>query len=171
MTNQRPYRGLTKDGKWVKGWYCFVPERKYTVYKGKETVSARHFIIDADETEQCFVRGDEEDGFVYDVSEAHEVIPETVGHSTGKNDEKRTEEFPQGQEIFEGDTVRVIAEKNLIDGPFIDREPFKAMVFWESYMACYFYEEVEYSEGGHPLANCKCEVTGSIHDHLLKGAE
>ncbi|MFE4569970.1 YopX family protein [Paenibacillus chitinolyticus] len=34
------------------------------------------------------------------------VDPETVGQYTGLRDSKRTEEYPEGQEIYEGDIVR-----------------------------------------------------------------
>lgn len=35
-----------------------------------------------------------------------EVIPETVGEFTGLYDCKRTEQYPEGQEIYEGDIVK-----------------------------------------------------------------
>ena len=35
----------------------------------------------------------------------NEVIPESVGQFTGLRDSKRTEEYPDGQEIYEGDIV------------------------------------------------------------------
>ena len=34
-----------------------------------------------------------------------ETVPETVGQYTGLKDCKRTEEYPEGQEIYEGDIV------------------------------------------------------------------
>lgn len=36
----------------------------------------------------------------------YEVIPETVGEYIGLKDKKRTPEFPEGQEIYEGDIVK-----------------------------------------------------------------
>lgn len=36
----------------------------------------------------------------------YEVLPETVGQYTGLKDRKRTEEYPEGQDIYEGDIVR-----------------------------------------------------------------
>ncbi|MFS0837251.1 YopX family protein [Paenibacillus sp. 1P03SA] len=36
----------------------------------------------------------------------YDVNPETVGQYTGLRDSKRTEEYPEGQEIYEGDIVR-----------------------------------------------------------------
>ncbi len=36
---------------------------------------------------------------------AHEVMPETVGQFTGLYDSQRTEEYPEGQPIYEGDIL------------------------------------------------------------------
>jgi len=36
----------------------------------------------------------------------YEVIPETVGQFTGLKDNKRTKEFPNGQDIYEGDVMK-----------------------------------------------------------------
>jgi len=52
----RPYRGLTKDGKWVYGWYVYrgcVPNDTHYIYSG---------------------------GF------HHEILPETVGQDTGEHE-------------------------------------------------------------------------------------
>ncbi len=38
----------------------------------------------------------------------YEVIPETVGQYTGLHDSKRTKEYPEGQDIYEGDIVHMI---------------------------------------------------------------
>lgn len=62
----RPYRGLTKKGKWVYGWYCKVENRHYIVPD-----SAKRYAIDKDDP-----------GFYGN----REVIPETVGQSTGLKD-------------------------------------------------------------------------------------
>ncbi|RIV26720.1 hypothetical protein D2Q93_04165 [Alicyclobacillaceae bacterium I2511] len=35
------------------------------------------------------------------------VIPETIGQFTGLRDSKRTEEYPEGQRIYEGDALKV----------------------------------------------------------------
>jgi uncharacterized phage protein (TIGR01671 family) len=40
------------------------------------------------------------------------VIPDTVGQYTGLKDCKRTEEYPEGQEIYEGDIVKCVALAN-----------------------------------------------------------
>ena len=36
------------------------------------------------------------------------VKPETVGQYTGLKDSKRTEEYPEGQEIYEGDIIKCL---------------------------------------------------------------
>ena len=45
------------------------------------------------------------DGFI-------EVDPATVGQDTGLKDSKRTEEYPEGQEIYEGDIIKAVALAN-----------------------------------------------------------
>lgn len=69
----RPYRGKTKDGKWVKGWYFHC------------STSDTHNIHILDDSTWPIVT---------------EVIPETVGQSTGLKDKKGT-----GNEVFEGDKI------------------------------------------------------------------
>ena len=41
-----------------------------------------------------------------------EVAPSTVGQYTGLKDSKRTEEYPEGQEIYEGDIIKAVALAN-----------------------------------------------------------
>ena len=76
----RSYRGLTKESKWVYGWY----------FHGSSNDT--HWIQLLDETMGNPVVA---------------VIPETVGQATGLKDKKRTKEFPKGQEIYEGDIVEI----------------------------------------------------------------
>lgn len=77
----RPYRGLTKDGKWVCGNFCnlaglsYISE--YPVGAGFDEV-----------TEEKSITG------------WYKVIPSTVGQSTGKFDKN-------GDEIFEGMICRI----------------------------------------------------------------
>jgi len=69
------------------------------------------------------------------------------------------------KEIYDGDLILVEEWKFGIDNysKYIKTEPFKAQVFWNDDMACWWYEELKYPEGGHPLANCKCRKIGDIH--------
>jgi uncharacterized phage protein (TIGR01671 family) len=147
----RPYRGLKKDGKWVYGWYCFVREREYFVSDTKkEVVPARHFIIDAENTEQSL---DGTDPYVYCINEAHEVLPSTVGQATGLKDSR-------GVEIYEGDIVQNVKQKNIW------------IIIWDSEHAKFGFQ---YTSGQKIDERCtlgasgwaekqEYEIIGNIHD-------
>jgi len=90
------------------------------------------------------------------------VDPDTLGQFSGLRDNKRTAEFPEGQEIFEGDivkrkrdnTVRVVIFK---DGSFLtERIKPRSRCVFNSFP---FYEYDEW------------EVIGNVHEHrnLLGG--
>ena len=83
----RPYRGKTRNGNWVKGWYCTIGNNIECILPPNPdiVISSRGQFV-------------ERIAFI-------EVIPATVGQSTGRKDEKRTKEYPEGQEIFEGDIM------------------------------------------------------------------
>lgn len=66
-------------GDWVYGYFYSEDDEKF-------------FILDSSEDEYGNIR-----------AEWVEVDSETIGEYTGKKDRKRTEEFPEGQEIYEGD--------------------------------------------------------------------
>lgn len=74
----RKYRGLTKEGKWVYGWYIKFDNKPYIFLNNRKPFLSQ-FIC---------------------------VVPETVGQQVGLKDKKRTKEYPEGQEIYEGDIIR-----------------------------------------------------------------
>jgi len=78
----RPYRGLTKDGKWVKGWHC--------------QIGNRHFIA----TEPYDIGWSGGEVLKWHIAGFIEVIPETVGQQIGLPDKN-------GVEIYAGDKVHI----------------------------------------------------------------
>lgn len=96
MSNPRKYRGLRVDNKeWVKGWLF-----KYK-YCDKTYIVLNEYSADELQHEPRFFSK-----FAW-----HEVIPETVGQDTGLKDKKRTEEFPDGQPIYQGDIVKILVNQ------------------------------------------------------------
>lgn len=83
MTEHRQYRGLTPDGKLVKGDLV-------TLYYPKRLCIAQE--------------GNTQD---WSNTRFDEVLPESVGQSTGLKDRKRTDAFPEGQDIYQGDDLKV----------------------------------------------------------------
>ena len=84
------FRGRRVDtGEWVFGYY-FTDITGGYLHPEHGALEGRvcHFILDAN-------------------MENIEVIPETFGQYTGLRDCKRTEEYPEGQEIYEGDIVKL----------------------------------------------------------------
>ena len=109
----RPYRGLTKEGKWVKGWYFDFDKISY--------INTNLLLI--------------------------EVIPKTVGQSTGKFDINK-------KEIFAGDRIRGMADGDI------------GVVYWKENVAGFY---CLWGDGlNMPLntgvATYRCEVIGNIHD-------
>ena len=81
---ENKFRGKRFDnGFLVYGYYVFCRKRHYILPYIEEKI-----------------------GFDQRYQEWIEVDPATVGQYTGLKDGKRTEEYPEGQEIYEGDIVR-----------------------------------------------------------------
>lgn len=102
MGRENKFRGIRVDNKdWVYGYLfisrmsgCFILNSKIHTQKkrsGGVTIG--------------------------DKLEQYEVIPETVGEFTGLKDRKRTEEFPEGQEVYEGDKITC---RQYIGGNFVE---------------------------------------------------
>lgn len=103
---------------------------------------------------------------IYNNVQRFNVIPETVGQYTGLRDCKRTEEYPEGQKIFEGDILE-----------FFDR---LVVVFWHTHLGCWDSNFLKFTNKGNgrddmsPLNwDNKSKVIGNIHDNpeLIGGGE
>ncbi len=86
------------------------------------------------------------------------VIPETVGQYTGLRDCKRTEEYPEGQMIFEGDIIK---------GWFLHMLPVNAVVaFKDGAFGLEWYRgDIKAFNAFTSICNVEYEVIGNIHDN------
>ena len=121
----RKDRGLTKEGKWVYGDLLHIAKRTFITQSPPEA--------------KCIL------DFTY-----AEVIPETVGQSTGLKDKKRTEEYPEGQEISEGDIVAR------------DPDKMRGVVVWKDNRQAFIFD----LQNGHFVFTSmwsSIEIIGNIH--------
>ena len=124
----RPYRGLTKDGKWVKGWYM------------------EHPFNDAPNEFKSVIVQDEV---------PHEVLPETVGQSTGLKDKNGKER----KEVYDGD-IFIINEND---------DEWYAEVGWDSKRARFEFKSFHSPVTDVSLLDAikadNCRLVGNIHQN------
>ena len=100
----------------------------------------------------------------------YEVGPETVGQYTGLRDCKRTEEYPEGQRIFEGDIVHVLGNQQVEDWKRVD---YIGLIAFLDAGFCVIDGTID-DHGFRRYGLCRLdfdlEVIGNIHDNpeLLK---
>lgn len=100
---------------------------------------------------------------------AFEVIPETVGEFTGIRDSKRTEEYPEGQDIYEGDNV------TYPDANLLHHDTFTGVgtVEYDEESMCFYFTDRETVKMDEICINIEVEVIGNIHDNpeLMKESD
>lgn len=95
----RKFRGKTKDGKWVKGWYCQASDRHLIIQSNAQLVNpAGGLVIDPCPN--------------YYINRYVEVIPETV--------EKFVCKDKNGKDVWFDDEVQFMSSKYKIAGGFKD---------------------------------------------------
>ena len=146
------FRGKRLDnGEWVDGGSIFKLINK----------SGEHFFIPRFNEKVIATHDDNMNIIALEGCILYKVDPETVGEYTGLRDCKRTEEYPEGQMIFEGDIVTIPDSKKM---------GLPAPIRYDYVRATF---EVSRS-GYNPLSLIDArefyEVIGNIHDHpqLLK---
>ncbi|WP_024833816.1 YopX family protein [Ruminiclostridium josui] len=97
--------------------------------------------------------------YIHDGLLEFEVIPETVGEFTGLHDKKRTEQYPEGQEIYEGDILTQSFTDE--DGKIKSFSPLLV-----KYVQSQFVGENKVLDRLHGLwADIEHEIIGNIHDN------
>jgi uncharacterized phage protein (TIGR01671 family) len=137
----RQFRGQTKEGQWVKGWYAT-----------HKAFPELHFILEQKEKDAQYFKNYLHGWDFIDLFKVHEVLPETVAQSTGKKDKN-------GKEIFANDKVKGRSYIQT-DGRYT---PFEGVVEWSEQYAGY------YIKGNDNNGRNYMEIIGTIHDpDLLK---
>ena len=94
----------------------------------------------------------------FEIECSTEVLPGTVGQYTGLKDSKRTKEYPEGQEIYEGDKIIATFYNEIYPREYI--------VSWHDNMASFILAMKPNS--GYPFDSHgvhSIEVIGNIHDN------
>ena len=129
----RQYRGLTKDGKWVYGWYCKIQDEHYIIKDIVVILRGKN----GGYIPECFLT---------------EVIPETLGQSTGLKDKS-------GVEIYDND--------QLLDGPY---KIGYLVCYGESQFGHGWYLRNEAQTYRFDRSVSRMEIIGNIHQEK-KGSE
>lgn len=135
------FRGKTVDkGEWVEGWYG---EKSFGAWPLRAAITP------------C---DDARNGYLH----YEEIIPETVGQYTGREDKN-------GQKIFEGDIIAAVLPDSKYQRRF--EWPLMHVEFWKGsfFLATEHGSMFSALSGFSPYVNF--EVVGNIHDNpeMLKG--
>lgn len=135
-------------------------------FRGKVLYNGNHY-FSGEWVYGYYLENEQGEGFIIDTTPDEfgnsrfakvQVDPETVGQYTGLKDSTRTEEFPEGKEIYVGDIVRFEIDHGAegIDSS----EVVEAEVI---YASCGYEPFMEYS-----YTYLDVEVVGNIHEDPTK---
>ena len=132
---------------WVHGLYFTAP---LTDENSGMNADAGWYFLSGGERKHCIVQ----DGTSFVVD------PDTVGEWTGLRDSKRTVEFPEGQDVYEDDIVRVTDD---IGDSSIHRVEYQGA---QNYPAFDLVPDPGYDSNAlsWALAMYRVEVIGNVHD-------
>ena len=136
------------DGEWVYGSYIYVRHER-----NRES----HFVQEIDAT--WISKPEYSRGWSHN---KYEVRPESIGQFTGRKDKKRTKEYPEGQEIYKGDTLK---------NPNDPRGNKLFDVAWSEMFHGWIGNSQTECLQMKPCVFDECEVVGNIYDNpkLLEG--
>ena len=150
MERDIKFRGKAiENGVWVYGAYYEHQPPLQCIGKSKE--KSRHFIIKTDFADWGMPRQ-----AVFD-----QVDPETVGQFIGLKDSKRTEEYPEGQEIYDND---ILHNEEVLNYPV-------SIIFDKELSAYMIHTQSDFL--GNAVYKYQLKVIGNAHDNpeLLQGTQ
>jgi uncharacterized phage protein (TIGR01671 family) len=143
MDREMLFRGKVergeKKGEWVEGY----------IVKGENT-----YILTTEQIYPMVVLPPDRFGECHMSVSCYIVDPATVGQYIGLRDNKRTDEFPKGQRIFEGDIVKY---KHLMYDHFLE----KRKVIYSSRYSSFIISGTNY----FPKKSQNIVVIGNIYDN------
>lgn len=162
------FRGKRVDnGEWVYGFYAVLPKFTLPVAAmGEDSYceDGADYIIEF----KTMQHPNFSNAYPLQVcdKEVYEVDPETVGQYTSLRDIKRTEEYPEGQEIYEGDITRFRHGGEFADtGIYFRNYEIQFTNTFTRYGLRFSNKSINFPCKCSTLMSGECEVIGNIHDN------